>query len=158
MKYAYVEDKKIIKIEECPISYKNVSNFYLLPDKDKITYGWYPIEEIKPTLNDWQEYSGTTKVLEETKVILTNVVKDQTIDAYRDRKLNILDGNTSFAIENQAPAYQQRNAALGIYETEKSSDIKKVITDFRGVCCIKEESLKKALTYKDIEAVDIQVE
>jgi len=49
-KYCHIQEGKIEKIDMLPTNWGNVSNFYLLPDKELKTYGWLPLDE--------QEYTG----------------------------------------------------------------------------------------------------
>lgn len=43
-KYCYIENGEIVQInQDLPKVWKNVSNFYLLPDEIVKTYGWLPL-------------------------------------------------------------------------------------------------------------------
>lgn len=75
-KYCYIENGEVVQIyEDLPQVWKNVSNFYLLPDEIIKTYGWLPLiveNENKPV------FVSSNYVIEENVVREVIVTRDKT--------------------------------------------------------------------------------
>lgn len=75
-KYCYIENGEVVQIyEDLPQVWKNVSNFYLLPDEIIKTYGWLPLiveNENKPV------FVSSNYVIEENVVREIIVTRDKT--------------------------------------------------------------------------------
>lgn len=65
MKYCYIENNKIKQtVDVLPTNWKNISNFYILPNSELKKHGWLPVEEV--------EYNGTLTEglhIQESKVL-----------------------------------------------------------------------------------------
>jgi hypothetical protein len=52
MKYCYIENNQIKQtLDVLPTNWRNISNFYILPNSELKKHGWLPVEEV--------EYNGT---------------------------------------------------------------------------------------------------
>ena len=75
-KYCYIENGEITLInQDLPNVWKNVSNFYLLPDEIVKTYGWLPLvveNENKPV------FVSSSYVIEENFIKEVIVTRDKT--------------------------------------------------------------------------------
>lgn len=75
-KYCYIENGEVVLAnQELPKSWKNVSNFYLLPDSMLKTYGWMPLvveNENKPV------FVSSSYIVAENVVREVIVTRDKT--------------------------------------------------------------------------------
>jgi hypothetical protein len=65
---------------ELPISWENVTNFYLLSDQQLKEYGWYPFEIEYPNIGENEIISSTTVIFENDKVIRRSTKRQLTQD------------------------------------------------------------------------------
>lgn len=89
-KYCYIENGEIVQInQDLPNVWKNVSNFYLLPDEIVKTYGWLPLvveNENKPV------FVSSSYIIEEDvvrEVIVTRDKTEQEIEEETARELEM---------------------------------------------------------------------
>lgn len=89
-KYCYIENGEITLInQDLPKVWKNVSNFYLLPDEIVKTYGWLPLvveNENKPV------FVNSSYIIEENvvrEVIVTRDKTEQEIEEEAARELEM---------------------------------------------------------------------
>jgi hypothetical protein len=89
-KYCYIENGEIVQInQDLPKVWKNVSNFYLLPDEIVKTYGWLPLvveNENKPV------FVSSSYIIEENvikEVIVTRDKTEQEIEEETARELEM---------------------------------------------------------------------
>jgi len=89
-KYCYIENGEVVQIyEDLPQVWKNVSNFYLLPDEIIKTYGWLPLiveNENKPV------FVSSNYVIEENvvrEVIVTRDRSEEEIEEEAARELEM---------------------------------------------------------------------
>ena len=65
MKYCYIENNQIKQtLDVLPTNWRNISNFYILPNSELKKHGWLPLEEV--------EYNGTLTEglhIQESKVL-----------------------------------------------------------------------------------------
>jgi len=65
MKYCYIENNQIKQtLDVLPTNWRNISNFYILPNSELKKHGWLPVEEV--------EYNGTLTEglhIQESKVL-----------------------------------------------------------------------------------------
>lgn len=111
--YAYVENGAVTKVQSnLPLSTDRISNFYLLPDAERNTYGWYTIQEDSPTLDAVTQYLGVpTYAFSNGIVQQTTPVLNKTVDAV---KREMIDKGQSVAERNIQSSYslQEQIAAL----------------------------------------------
>jgi hypothetical protein len=89
--YARVENNQVVGVMfNLPTTYANVSGFNNLPTANLLTYGYYPLEEVKPDLSEidigtvespnkiaTQYYGTTTDVVQANKVVRTYSVQSK---------------------------------------------------------------------------------
>ena len=77
-KYCYIENGEVVRAnQELPNVWKNVSNFYLLPESMLKTYGWLPLvieNENKPV------FVSSSYIIEENVVREVIVTRDKTLE------------------------------------------------------------------------------
>lgn len=70
MQYIRIENDEIIGIPQTlPLSWNNISNFYVLGEDTLRSYGWYPYENENPILSDNQTIVSWSYVIESHKVV-----------------------------------------------------------------------------------------
>lgn len=70
MKYIQVQNNEIVGgPQDLPVSWANISNFYILDNQILKNYGWYPFEEEEPNLQPNEKITGWSTVIEEDKVV-----------------------------------------------------------------------------------------
>jgi hypothetical protein len=81
-KYCYIENGEVVRAnQELPKSWKNVSNFYLLPEPMLKTYGWLPLvieNENKPV------FVSSSYIIEEDGVREVIVTRDKTVEEMQE--------------------------------------------------------------------------
>lgn len=85
--YAYVVDGNIEEIHDTiPTNWKNVSNFYVLTEEERLTLGWYTVIKIQPEYDpNTQSLGYVTQYFSDNVVYETTEVIDSvtpTIDTY----------------------------------------------------------------------------
>jgi hypothetical protein len=88
-KYCYIENNEITLInQDLPVNWKNVSNFYLLPDSMLKTYGWLPLtveNENKPV------FVSSSYIIEENVVREVIVTRDKTVEEIEEEAAKELE-------------------------------------------------------------------
>jgi hypothetical protein len=83
-KYCYIENNEIVLInQDLPINWKNVSNFYALPESILKTYGWLPLTvetENKPV------FVSSSYIIEEDRVREVIVTRDKTSEEIEEEQ------------------------------------------------------------------------
>jgi Phage tail assembly chaperone protein len=83
-KYCYIENNEIVLInQDLPVNWKNISNFYALPDSVLKTYGWLPLvieTENKPV------FVSSSYVIEEDKVREIIITRDKTPEELQEEE------------------------------------------------------------------------
>lgn len=88
-KYCYIENGEIIQInQDLPNVWKNVSNFYLLPDEIIKTYGWLPlvVENENKSV-----FVSSSYVIEENLVREVIVTRDKTQEEIEEEAVRELE-------------------------------------------------------------------
>ena len=82
--YCKVEEGVIVKGPlKLPHSYKNISNFHLIPESELIARGWLPVEYTPPTLGADEIITGFQLTVEAKKVVRTAIVGPKPVDLKR---------------------------------------------------------------------------
>lgn len=88
-KYCYIENGEVVRAnQELPKVWKNVSNFYLLPDSMLKTYGWLPLvieNENKPV------FVSSSYIIEEDGVREVIVTRDKTVEEIEEEAAKELE-------------------------------------------------------------------
>lgn len=88
-KYCYIENGEVVRAnQELPNVWKNVSNFYLLPDSMLKTYGWLPLvieNENKPV------FVSSSYIIEENGVREVIVTRDKTVEEIEEEAAKELE-------------------------------------------------------------------
>jgi hypothetical protein len=88
-KYCYIENNEITLInQDLPVNWKNVSNFYLLPDSMLKTYGWLPLiieNENKPV------FVSSSYIIEEDRVREVIITRDKTVEEIEEEAAKELE-------------------------------------------------------------------
>jgi hypothetical protein len=85
--YAYVVDGNIEEIHDTiPTNWKNVSNFYILTEEERLTLGWYTVIKLQPEYDpNTQSLGYVTQYFSDNAVYETTEVIDSvtpTVDTY----------------------------------------------------------------------------
>ena len=78
-----------------------------------------------------------------------------TLEENRQRRIEDLKEWCGTAILKAYPDYKQTNAALGVYDTQKTAEIKDGIQAYRAYCDAKEADINAATTEDEVWAVHI---
>ena len=88
-KYCYIENGEVVRAnQELPNVWKNVSNFYLLPESMLKTYGWLPLvieNENKPV------FVSSSCIIEENVVREVIVTRDKTVEEIEEEAAKELE-------------------------------------------------------------------
>jgi hypothetical protein len=88
-KYCYIENNEITLInQDLPVNWKNVSNFYALPESILKTYGWLPLtveNENKPV------FVSSSYIIEEDGVREVIVTRDKTVEEIEEEAAKDLE-------------------------------------------------------------------
>lgn len=88
-KYCYIENGEVVRAnQELPNVWKNVSNFYLLPESMLKTYGWLPLvieNENKPI------FVSSSYIIEEDVVREVIVTRDKTVEEIEEEAAKELE-------------------------------------------------------------------
>jgi hypothetical protein len=139
MEYAKVENGSVTFIGECPLSTDRVSNFYLLSDEEKISWGYYPVIKEEVILQEGQEIPSDIKVIRDNKCYYKHIViipetvinKELSIEELRFNKIIDVKTIASMYIISKYPVYKQINASLNIYGEEFKQDMISYIQGIR---------------------------
>jgi hypothetical protein len=151
VQYARVDDNEVKEVKDCPKNYKNVSNFYLLSDEEKIIYGWYPVEEINVTPKDWESFGDYVHQIESNKVIRSRKIHSITLDEYKERKCITLSSNTKMYVYSVYDIHKQLSAAMGNYSTEENEAIKSFTNKHKDEVRRLKVLIENATTFEQVE-------
>lgn len=88
-KYCYIENGEVVRAnQELPNVWKNVSNFYLLPESMLKIYGWLPLvieNENKPV------FVSSSYIIEENVVREVIVTRDKTVEEIEEEAAKELE-------------------------------------------------------------------
>jgi len=88
-KYCYIENGEVVRAnQELPNVWKNVSNFYLLPESMLKTYGWLPLtveNENRPV------FVSSSYIIEEDGVREVIVTRDKTVEEIEEEAAKELE-------------------------------------------------------------------
>ena len=88
-KYCYIENNEITLInQDLPVNWKNVSNFYALPESILKTYGWLPLtveNENRPV------FVSSSYIIEEDGVREVIITRDKTVEEIEEEAAKELE-------------------------------------------------------------------
>lgn len=79
MNYILVQNGQIVgRPRPLPVSWENISNFYVLDYETVKSYGWYKYRFVEAQIGDNQYYDGSDFIIEETEVVEYQKVRNKT--------------------------------------------------------------------------------
>jgi hypothetical protein len=148
--YAILNKDNKVELVICPISTSNVSNFYLLSDEEKASFGYYPVFRESIEVQTEEEVKEE-KVLRDNKVFITSYYKksepifyEPNIEELRIQKVKDVKAKASEIILSKYPEYKQINASLGIYGEEYKITMISYINSIRAQVATYEEQISTA--------------
>lgn len=154
--YAKVENGIVVQSpRQLPRNTKQVSGFHMLPPAELLKHGWYPVEGAAPNLAAWEHLGGRTLTVDEGRKVVTQswAVQSRTMDQAKAAKIRDLKAECEAAILLVAPAFKQRNAALGFLAAGEAASLKTAISDLLARCDAAEAQVVAATTHADVSAV-----
>ena len=150
MNYAKIENGEVIKDQSCPKNIKLVSNFYLMSDIEKIQYGWYPIEEIRPTLSYGESLNNFTYDIQTTKVVKTFTKINVDIEELRAKKIDDLNQSAKNVIGSEYDTETLLYISLGIYGDAKKIEARDYIQNIQTKIINYKNQINDAITINDL--------
>lgn len=156
MEWVKIQNGEIIeKQNSCPRNTKSVSNFYLLSEEEKKTYGWYQVKNNNPQVMTWQkvtnkniEYNSSEDIVEEIYTI-----EDVTLEEFKNIKYSRLRNEVKEYIYSVYPDYKQLSALAGFYSTEENNAIKNGVKSLFDVAVQMKTDLYGMETYEEVDVV-----
>lgn len=122
-KYCYIENGEIVQInQDLPNVWKNVSNFYLLPDEIIKTYGWLPlvVENENKSV-----FVSSSYVIEENLVREVIVTRDKTQEEIEEEAVRELEIGWNQVRSQRDEMLQQSDLLVLIDKWETLSEERK---------------------------------
>lgn len=150
--WAQIINEEIVE-KTLPRNFKNVSNFNLLPDEEKKTYGWYKIQDNVPVLEEWQTKTANPLKLENNEVIRTYIVNDKKLSDYKSEKIKQLYSLVEMNTLDKYPIRKQVNALANRYTEQENLEINTYIDTVKADMDTFEQTILDAANYETVKSL-----
>lgn len=147
-KYAFVENDEVVEVKNrLPVSFRNVSNFYLLPEAERNSRGWYDV--VEDTTVSTQDYSRSGAEYTFSGGVVTEEITftRRTIPEYKAYLIELLKPIFANKMLGDYPDYEQRLAALGLLPVAYVNTMKSVFSDYLSTFSNYKDAINAASDY-----------